>query len=100
MENKPKVTSVLYGFLGAEKAFKSVRFDTFYEGEPISPAILEEAASYMIRRNPSIKEVYWVENSWSLASEWNHQFRSKLESVSVDFYMDVKETGYKIHTHI
>ena len=97
MENKPKVTSVLYGFCGADKAFRSVRFDTFYEGEPISPMILEQAASYMMQRNPSIKEVYWVENSWSLATEWDHQFRSKIESTCIDFYMDIKKIGYKIH---
>lgn len=97
MENKPKITSVLYGFCGPDQAFRSVRYDAFYEGEPISPMILEQAASYMMQRNPSIKEVYWVENNWSLASEWRHQMRSVLESDCIHFYMDIKAIGYKIH---
>ena len=72
MENKPKVTSVLYGFCGADKAFRRVRFQLLEEAERISLILCEQAASNRLQRNPNRKEGSLVEHPRAFATVGKH----------------------------
>ena len=77
---------ILYGISGADEAYKVLNYFCIYE-EYVSIRAIQDNASLLRLKNPSVKHVYAIDNRYGLRRD----FRESMKKNSIESHIILKD---------